>query len=104
MIIAFLVSTIIGIIATFFFELVLKSNRKLRQRYYVHHEILFGYHVHHSTVGLLFMILSVVLFLLRHPASAVAMVGIGLGIIVMHTISSGRFVFIEKEAPAGDIK
>jgi len=93
----FLTNIFIGIALTFVFELILKTNRKLRERYYTRHEILFGYHVHHSTVGLLVMGASVVLFLLDKEMSSLVSLGIGAGIIIMHTISSRRFVFIEKE-------
>ena len=76
---------------------ILKSNKKLRDRYYRRHEILFGYHVHHSTIGLLLVALSIVLFLLNKESHSLAVLGIGAGVILMHTISSRRFVFIEKE-------
>ncbi len=94
----FLTATFVGVILTLIFEFVLKTNKKLRDRYYKRHEILFGYHVHHSTIGLLLIILGVLLFLLNQTAVALNSTGIGLGIIIMHTISSNRFVFIEKES------
>ena len=86
----FLVHILAGILVTFLFELTLKTNKKLRDRYYRRHEILLGYHVHHSTIGLLILILGILMY-------SLAMIGIGVGIIIMHTISSKRFVFIEKE-------
>lgn len=94
----FTINLFIGIFITFLFELTLKTNRKLRERYYKRHEILFGYHVHHSTVGLLVIGASIVLFLLDKEILFLVTLGIGMGIIVMHTISSRRFVFIEKES------
>ncbi len=94
----FVLNIIIGIAATWIFEFILKTNRKLRERYYKRHEILFGYHVHHSTIGLLFLAASVILFLLGEISSFLMISGIGIGIIIMHTISSHRFVFIEKES------
>ena len=86
-----------GVAATWVFELILKKNKKLRDRYYVRHEILFGYHVHHSTIGLLLVFLSGVLLFLDKPQGAALMFGVGIGIIIMHTISSKRFIFIERE-------
>ena len=93
----FLTSLLIGVFITFVFELILKTNKKLRDRYYRRHEILFGYHVHHSTIGVLLIVVSVILFLLNKGSYSLSMLGIGTGVIIMHTISSRRFVFIEKE-------
>lgn len=93
----FLTATFVGVLLTLIFEFVLKTNKKLRDRYYRRHEILFGYHVHHSTIGLLLIVLGVLLFLSDEPGVALKIIGIGMGVIIMHTISSGRFVFVEKE-------
>lgn len=93
----FLTTLLIGIAITFIFEFILKTNKRLKERHYRRHEILFGYHVHHSTIGLLLIAVSTVLFLLDKETSSLSTLGIGVGIIVMHTISSRRFVFIEKE-------
>ncbi len=93
----FFLAFLSGIAITFIFELILKTNKKLRDRYYRRHEILFGYHVHHSTVGLLLVALGMVALVAHHATVAVDAAGIGVGIIAMHTISSKRFVFIEKE-------
>lgn len=87
----------IGIIATWAFELILQKNRRLRERYYRRHEVLFGYHVHHSTVGLLLVAAGIVLWLLNKEFPSLVALGLGVGVIIMHTISSGRFVFVEKE-------
>ena len=93
----FFESIAIGIIITFIFELILKSNKKLRERYYVRHEILFGYHVHHSTIGAFLVIGGGPLLFFQGTTSYLIIAGIGLGIIIQHTLSSRRFVFIEKE-------
>ncbi len=86
-----------GVLATWIFELILKTNKKLRDRYYRRHEILFGYHVHHSTIGLGVIAVGGVAFLSNKPLLSLGMAGFGIGIIIMHTISSKRFVFVEKE-------
>ena len=88
---------LLGIVATLLFEQVLKRNKKLRDRYYRHHEILFGYHVHHSLYGLFSVIASIILFALGHSMPAVFWFMFGIGIIFEHTISDGRFIFIEKQ-------
>ena len=93
----FLEMVLLGVATTWLFELILKTNKKLRRKYYRHHEILFGYHVHHSTYGLILIIVSVILFLQNQHGSALMVFGIGMGNIMMHTISDGRFVFIEKQ-------
>lgn len=86
-----------GVVATWLFELVLKSNKKLRNRYYRHHEILFGYHVHHSTYGLMAIIAAVILFAFHQDLDATLLLWFGIGVIVMHTFSDGRFIFVEKQ-------
>jgi len=93
----FLVNILMGVIVTRVFELILKTNKKLRDRYYRRHEILFGYHVHHSAIGLVIIALGGIVFLTDRPSMALGMAGFGIGIIIMHTISSRRFVFAEKE-------
>lgn len=93
----FLMNIVLGIIATWVFEFILKTNKRLRDRYYRRHEILFGYHVHHSTVGLIMIVGGSALLGLYGASLTLGMAGFGIGIIIMHTISSGRFVFIERE-------
>lgn len=96
-ILIFLVNFIMGMFSTWIFELILKTNKKLRDRYYRRHEVLFGYHVHHSTIGLIIIAAGGIMFLSNRSLLALAMVGFGIGIIIIHTISSKRFVFVEKE-------
>ena len=95
-ILLFSIGLLLGMIATWMFELILLTNKKLRNRYYRHNAIFFGYHVHHSTYGLLAFCLSAVLFF-TNQESALFWLSSGLGIIVVHTISDGKFVFIEKQ-------
>lgn len=90
-----LIGLISGWIATILFELVLKANKKLKHRYYQHHEILFGYHVHHSTYGLLFIAAGLALYA-KSALDALFCISLGIGIIVQHTLSDGRFIFLEK--------
>lgn len=96
-IITAVISVLFGIILTYLFELILKSNKTFKYRYYNHHKIIWGYHVHHSTYGLVFMLVGVVLFLYGNENSALDAFLFGLGIIIQHTNSDGRFVFIEKQ-------
>ena len=86
-----------GVVATLIFELILKTNKKLKDRYYRHHEIFWGYHIHHSMYGLMSIIASIILFLAEYKTDALFYFSFGIGIIAEHTISDGRFVFIEKQ-------
>src|SRR3989344_5778811 len=92
-----LISTLVGIILTHIFESILQTNKTLKQKYYERHKLFFGFHVHHSTFGLLCFVVSLVLFFTQRNTPGIIWVGLGLGIIIMHTLSDGRFVFIEKE-------
>jgi sensor domain CHASE-containing protein len=87
-----------GIAVTILFEYTLKTNKKLRARYYQRHAVIFGYHIHHSTYGLLFIALGIALYLLNKNAlNLMFCVFFGFGIIIQHTLSArGRLVFIEK--------
>lgn len=86
-----------GVALTWLFELVLKTNKKLRHKYYMHHQIFWHRHVHHSTYGLVAVILSAILFFTNQKTSAIFWFSMGVGIITEHTLSDGRFIFIEKE-------
>ena len=94
-----LIGLAVGIALTRIFELVLKTNKKLRTRYYKNHAIVWGYHIHHSTYGLLCFLISAFLFFIEEKVMALFIMSFGAGIITMHTISDpqNRIVFIEKE-------
>jgi hypothetical protein len=91
------IGIIYGIAATLLFEFILKTNKKLRHRYYSHHEILFGYHIHHSMYGLMFILVAVILYTNKDIPDALFCASFGVGIIIQHTISDRKFVFIEKQ-------
>ena len=88
---------VLGLLVTLLFEMILKTNKKLRDRYYRRHEVLLGYHVHHSTFGLVAFFISIWLFLIGNNSGSLFVVWFGVGIIIVHTISDGRFVFIDKQ-------
>jgi hypothetical protein len=97
-IIVFLYEILLGICATLIFEFILKTNKTLRDRYYHRHEIILGYHTHHSMYGLLLILVGIVLFFTGMQASTLFCIAFGIGIIIQHTLSSGgRLVFIEKQ-------
>lgn len=93
----FLIGGILGLLATVLFEAVLKSNKKWRHNYYQHHKLFWGYHIHHSSYGLISIAASLILFFINERSMDAFFLAFGLGIIIQHTISDGRFVFIEKQ-------
>lgn len=87
---------IAGIAITIIFEFILKSNKKLRVRFYKHHLVVAGYHIHHSTYGILFIIASILLYK-QDIKQALFYFFFGIGIIIQHTLSAnGRLVFVER--------
>ncbi len=91
------IGLLFGVVISHFFELSLKENKLLKNRYYRHHEIIFGYHIHHSMYGLVCIIFGIILSFKDHPISSTFFIATGVGIIIMHTIFDGRLIFIEKE-------
>ena len=93
----FLIGLLFGMVITRLFEFILTTNKNLRNKYYKHHKIFWGYHIHHSTYGILFIVISIILFLINQKTSALFWLALGIGIIIIHTISDRRFIFIEKQ-------
>ena len=83
-----------GIIITYIFEQILQRNKVLRKELWDHHKPIFGYHVHHSTVGILLIIIG--LLDLQNIDRCLVLIGLGLGVIIMHSYSAREFTFIEK--------
>lgn len=92
-----IIGLVSGIVLTWVFEFVLKHNKKLRHRYYWHHQLFRGWHIHHSIYGIFFILLNIAMFLYEHEMTDFFYTALGVGIIIMHTISDGRFIFIEKQ-------
>jgi len=88
-----------GVAVTILFEFVLKTNKKLRERYYSRQEIILGYHTHHSVYGLISAVAGIVLFFVGQKNTGLFFLAFGIGIVIQHTLSAGRFVFIEKQDP-----
>ena len=88
---------LLGIVVSHLFELSLKNNKTLRRKYFRNHEVIFVYHVHHSMYGLGSMIIGIILYANNVATLPLFFIALGVGIIIMHTIFDGRFVFIEKE-------
>lgn len=81
---------IIGLFFTGLFEFIVYFNFK---NVWDNPQTYFGYHIHHSVVGLISIIIG--LFFINRLRVAYFLVGLGLGIIILHTITDGRLVFIE---------
>ncbi len=68
--------------------------RKKAKRWH-HIGIKKGYHIHHSTYGLVMFIIASPTAASSHITAALSITGFGLGIILEHTRNE-RFVFVEK--------
>jgi hypothetical protein len=87
-----------GLASTILFEFVLKTNKTLRHKYYWHHNSILGYHVHHSSYGILFMLAGLIVRK-NDLGLCLFLIMFGIGIVAQHTLSANRFVFIEKDKP-----
>jgi len=80
---------ILGLVATAIWEVSMYFIPFLKNKYWDKPTRIFGYHVHHSVFGLLGIMVGILIVRWY-------VVGLGVGIIVIHTIGDGRLVFIEK--------
>ncbi len=83
----------IGLVGTFVTEQLVQMIPFLRSKLWVPH-LLFGYHIHYSVVGLLCVIIGLML-IPQKRLFALCTIAFGIGIIVVHSISDGRLIFIE---------
>ena len=96
-IIVSLMGLVFGLLLTLMFEFFLKTNKRLRRKYYWHHNIFLGYHTHHSIYGLFFIAIGITLYFMENTSAFLFFVLTGIGVIIVHTISDGRFIFFEKQ-------
>jgi hypothetical protein len=54
-----------------------------------------GFHVHQSAFGLIIVLLGGIFAMLKHRNQGALWIGIGIGIIAIHTLLDGRLIFIE---------
>lgn len=80
---------IIGLFLTGLFEYIIYFNF---QNIWNNPKMYFGYHVHHSVLGLVSIVIG--LIFLKKLKIAYFLIGLGLGIILIHTITDGRLIFI----------
>jgi len=84
----FILGLLIGLISTLIFDLVTLKNKKLKEKIWINSRSFRGYKFHHSCWGLIFILLGFINLIF---------LGLGIGIVIIHTITDGRLVFIEKE-------
>ena len=83
-----IIGLVIGIIFTIIYEFIYGFITKLRKGC-MPLLIIKGLHIHHSNLGLIPIILDIFL-------RTYYLAGFGIGIIIWHTISEKKFVFVEK--------
>ena len=75
-------------------EILFSRNKVLRKKYWDNPRLIYGYHIHHSTWGLLFIIIGL---FIKKSSFGQELIGLGVAMIIVHTLFDGRLVFIEKK-------
>ncbi|MBI5614350.1 hypothetical protein HY947_05470 [Candidatus Gottesmanbacteria bacterium] len=75
-------------------EALLSRNKVLRKKYWDNPRLVYGYHIHHSTWGLLLIIIGLAI---KDSHVGQGLIGLGIAIIIVHTLFDRRFIFIEKQ-------
>jgi len=83
-----IIGLLFGFTIFYLFDLILFRIKSLKRRFWDNPATFFGYHVHHSFYGLIIALIGFVSF----PF----LIGFGIGMIISHTISDKKLVFIEK--------
>lgn len=97
LVVSLIIGLLIGIIPFGLIEVIGRSIPVLKENFYDNpKQLIFGYHIHHSVLGLLSITWGIysVFQKLNKPFF---WIGLGLGMIIIHTIADGRLVFIEKQ-------
>lgn len=90
-------SIVTGLTITWIFEYILKTNKKLRNKYYEQKNVILGYHVHHSNYGIALFVAGLITYGFDYEIAPLVLFGMGIGIILMHTISEKKFVFVDRQ-------
>jgi hypothetical protein len=95
----FIMGLLIGIIPFGLIEFIGWNVPSLRKKFYGKPKdnptLIFGYHVHHTVLGLLSLIWGLYLFSTQSDNSFF-LIGLGIGMIIIHTVAHKKLVFIEK--------
>lgn len=91
----FLLSTVLGFIYCWIFEIIMIEDKEIRNKYWDHHIPIFGYHMHHSMYGVVLILIGVISLIFSNSI-ALLFAGLGWGIILRHTKTDRKIVFVEK--------
>jgi len=92
---SFLKGTSCGIAVATLFDFVSYYIPSLKRRFWDEPPLLYGLHFHHSLVGLLLIICGAMCILgAKTKQTGLLLIGFGLGIILVHTITDGRLIFL----------
>jgi len=92
------IGLLVGLGLTWVFEFTLRSNKTLRAKYWDNHISYFGYHIHHSTHGLAITLIGLALIVFSyHSNIGIFLSTFGLGVVMRHTMTAKKLVFIEKD-------
>ena len=91
-VVLFLVTVLFGILLTMFYENRIVYGRFKGKLLYIK-----GHHVHHSNVGLVLLFAALLLVINDHYATSRVISGLGVGLIIQHTLSEKKFVFVSKK-------
>ncbi len=93
----FFIGLVFGIIPFGLIEVIGKSVPLLKENFYDNpKQLILGYHVHHTVLGLISIVWGIY-SILQKSSKPYFWIGLGLGMIIIHTIADGRLVFIEKQ-------
>ena len=95
MLVSLLAGLTVGLLTTKIVELIICNNTFLRQNFWDHPELIFNLHFHHSLIGLLLIIFSII-FYQKNRKQTIFILGLGMGIIIIHSLSHHGLIFIEK--------
>lgn len=84
---------VLGFLILTVIEILLSRNKVLRKKYWDNPRLVYGYHIHHSTLGLVLVVTGLIV---KNSIGQV-LIGLGVAIIIVHTLFDGRLVFIEKK-------
>lgn len=84
---------VLGFLIFTVFEILFSRSKVLRKKYWDNPRLVNGYHVHHSTGGLVLVVTG----LIMKNSIGQVFIGLGVAMIIVHTLFDGRLVFIEKK-------
>lgn len=83
-----------GVVIASLFEVIFYFIPFLRANFWDNPKLIFGFHFHHSIIGLVFLLIGAG-YLKKDKLKAVFLIGFGLAVIFVHTLTDGRLIFVE---------